>query len=107
VRRLASAAAERIHAGALNGAQVTSLAADLGVTERHLRRVLKRELGSTPVELALRDRLLLAKGLLTDSSLSVTRIAFASGFQSLRRFNAVFRERFRTTPTSLRRSLQS
>jgi len=104
-RRLARAAAERIRRGALNGGLVTKLAADLGVTERHLRRVVKRELGCTPLELARRDRLLLAKGLLADSTLSVTRIAFASGFQSLRRFNAVFRERFRMTPTSLRRSL--
>lgn len=106
VKRLARTVAERIHAGALNGGLVAGLAADLGVTERHVRRVLKRELGITPLELAQHDRLVLAKGLLADSSLSVTRIAFASGFQSLRRFNAVFRERFRMTPTSLRRTLQ-
>jgi AraC family transcriptional regulator of adaptative response / DNA-3-methyladenine glycosylase II len=47
----------------------------------------------SPAELAQTHRLLLAKQLLADTSLPVTRIAFASRFQSLRRFNSVFRER--------------
>jgi AraC family transcriptional regulator of adaptative response / DNA-3-methyladenine glycosylase II len=73
------------------------------VSDRHLRRALERELGVSPLELAQTHRLLLAKRLLADTTLSVTRIAFASGFQSLRRFNSVFRERYRLSPTGLRR----
>jgi AraC family transcriptional regulator of adaptative response / DNA-3-methyladenine glycosylase II len=46
---------------------------------------------------------LLAKCLLTDTTLPVTRVAFASGFQSLRRFNSVFQERYRMSPSGLRR----
>lgn len=107
VPRLASAAADRIAAGALNGRKVGRLADDLNVSERHMRRALKRELGVSPIELAQTHRLLLAKRLLADTSLSVSRIAFASGFQSLSRFNTVFRERYRRNPTSLRRSLRS
>jgi AraC family transcriptional regulator of adaptative response / DNA-3-methyladenine glycosylase II len=103
VPRLARLAAQRIGAGALNGHTVAELAAELGVSERHLRRALERELGVSPAELAQTHRLLLAKRLLAETSLSVTRIAFASGFQSLRRFNAVFRERYRLSPTALRR----
>ena len=101
--RLASVAAHRIAAGALNGRSVKSLANDLNVSERHLRRALHDHLGVSPVELAQTHRLLLAKQLLADTTLSVTRIAFASGFQSLRRFNVVFRERYRMSPTDLRR----
>jgi AraC family transcriptional regulator of adaptative response / DNA-3-methyladenine glycosylase II len=97
-------AAQRIAAGALNGRGVAQLARELGVSDRHLRRVLERELGVSPLELAQTHRLLLAKRLLADTSLSVTRIAFASGFQSLRRFNGVFRERYRLSPSALRRS---
>jgi AraC family transcriptional regulator of adaptative response / DNA-3-methyladenine glycosylase II len=82
---------------------VTDLAAELGVSARHLRRALEREYGVSPSELAQTCRLLLAKRLLADTSLSVTRIAFASGFQSLRRFNAAFREQYRMSPTTLRR----
>jgi AraC family transcriptional regulator of adaptative response / DNA-3-methyladenine glycosylase II len=50
------------------------------------------------------QRLLLAKRLLTDTELPVTRVALASGFASLRRFNAAFAERYRLSPTALRRS---
>jgi AraC family transcriptional regulator of adaptative response / DNA-3-methyladenine glycosylase II len=104
VPRLARVAAHRIEAGALNGHGVADLAGELGVSERHLRRALERELGVSPVELAQTHRLLLAKRLLADTSLPVTRIAFASGFQSLRRFNSVFRERYRMSPSALRRA---
>jgi AraC family transcriptional regulator of adaptative response / DNA-3-methyladenine glycosylase II len=103
VPRLAQVAAYRIGAGALNGCGVAQLAHELGVSDRHLRRALERELGVSPVELAQTHRLLLAKRLLADTSLPVTRIAFASGFQSLRRFNSVFRERYRLSPSALRR----
>jgi AraC family transcriptional regulator, regulatory protein of adaptative response / DNA-3-methyladenine glycosylase II len=107
VPRLARLAADRIGAGALNGRAVAELARELGVSERHLRRVLERELGVSPVELAQTHRLLLAKRLLADTSLSVTHIAFASGFQSLRRFNSVFRERYRLSPSAVRRPPRS
>jgi len=103
VPNLARVAAHRIGAGALNGRGVEQLARELGVSDRHLRRVLERELGVSPVELAQTHRLLLAKRLLADTALPVTRIAYASGFQSLRRFNSVFRERYRLSPRALRR----
>src|SRR5829696_716332 len=102
VPRAAHAAAIRIAAGALNGRSVADLAHELGVGERHLRRAMERELGVSPVELAQTHRLLLAKCLLTDTSLPVTRVAFASGFQSLRRFNTVFQQRYRLSPSVLR-----
>ena len=103
IPRLAHVAAHRIAAGALNGRSVADLATDLGVSERHLRRAMEREVGVSPLELAQTHRLLLAKRLLADTNLSVTRVAYASGFQSLRRFNAVFRERYRMPPTALRK----
>ncbi|HUF35071.1 MAG TPA: AlkA N-terminal domain-containing protein [Gemmatimonadales bacterium] len=102
VPRVARAAAMRIAAGALNGRGVGDLARELGVSERHLRRAMEREMGVSPIELAQTHRLLLAKCLLTDTRLPVTRVAFASGFQSLRRFNSVFRERYRMSPSVLR-----
>jgi AraC family transcriptional regulator of adaptative response / DNA-3-methyladenine glycosylase II len=72
------------------------------VSERHVRRALEREIGVSPIALAQTHRLLLAKRLLADTDLPVTRIAFASGFQSLRRFNAAFREHYRLSPSALR-----
>ena len=102
--RIASSAAQRIEAGALNEAGIDELAAEFGVSSRQLRRVVKRELGVTPTELAQTQRLLLAKRLLTDSALPAIEIAFASGFSSVRQFNALFRERYGLSPTAIRRS---
>ena len=101
--RLAALAAARIEGGALADADMATLAAGMGVSDRHLRRVMQSEYGVSPIELAQTQRLLLAKQLLTDTNLSVTEVALASGFASLRRFNALFQERYRLTPTALRR----
>jgi AraC family transcriptional regulator, regulatory protein of adaptative response / DNA-3-methyladenine glycosylase II len=103
VPRLAEAAAQRIAAGALNGTGLDNLARDLGVSGRQLRRAMQQELGVSPIELAQTHRLLLAKQLLTETRLPMSRVADASGFQSLRRFNALFRERYRLNPERLRR----
>lgn len=102
VSRLANLAQQRIDEGALTDGSIADLADELGVTDRHLRRVLKAELGVSPVELAQTQRLHLTKRLLTDTQLSITDIAFASGFSSLRRFNALFKERYRLEPRRFR-----
>jgi AraC family transcriptional regulator of adaptative response / DNA-3-methyladenine glycosylase II len=104
VPRLVQAAVQRIEAGALNEGSVDDLAAELGVTGRHLRRAMVAELGVSPVDLAQTRRLALAKQLLQDTGLSLTDIAFASGFASVRRFNALFQARFGEPPSALRRA---
>jgi AraC family transcriptional regulator, regulatory protein of adaptative response / DNA-3-methyladenine glycosylase II len=78
-------------------------AARLGVTDRHLRRVFQQAHGVSPVEYLGTRRLLLAKQLLTDTPLPVTEVAHASGFASLRRFNAAFAQRYRLSPSALRK----
>ncbi|HET7863760.1 MAG TPA: AlkA N-terminal domain-containing protein, partial [Burkholderiaceae bacterium] len=55
-----------------------------------------------PIDYLTTQRLLLAKQLLTDTALPVTQVALASGFGSVRRFNAVFAERYRMNPGALR-----
>jgi AraC family transcriptional regulator of adaptative response / DNA-3-methyladenine glycosylase II len=65
-----------------------------------------KELGVSPVELAQTHRLLLAKRLLSETQLPAAQVAFASGFGSVRRFNALFRSRYRLSPTQVRRSRQ-
>ncbi|MCO5107111.1 MAG: helix-turn-helix domain-containing protein [Burkholderiaceae bacterium] len=100
--RLAQGAARLIEAGELDRGGVEGVAARVGTSSRHLRRVFNAEFGVTPLEYAQTHRLLLAKRLLTDTALPTTEIAAASGFNSLRRFNAAFRERYRFSPTQLR-----
>jgi AraC family transcriptional regulator, regulatory protein of adaptative response / DNA-3-methyladenine glycosylase II len=105
VATLVAAAVARIDAGQLNDSGLEELSAGLGVTSRHLRRSMQAELGVGPLELAQSRRLAMAKRLLQDTELPISELAFASGFQSLRRFNALFRARFGRTPSSIRRSL--
>jgi AraC family transcriptional regulator of adaptative response / DNA-3-methyladenine glycosylase II len=103
IARLVGAAAARIDAGYLNEASVDDLADELGVTSRHLRRAMEARLGVTPVELAQTKRLALAKHLLQETALPLGDVAFASGFASVRRFNALFQERFGRAPSVVRR----
>src|SRR5689334_18771410 len=100
--RLAQAAASMMEDRTLDQEGLDTLAARLGITDRHLRRAFGAEFGVSPVEFAQTQRLLLAKRLLTDTALPVTEVAFASGFGSVRRFNALFRQRYRLRPGRLR-----
>lgn len=102
--RLVARALARIDDGFLDERSVDELAGELGVTGRHLRRALEEQVGASPLELAQSRRLAMAKRLLQDSRLAISQVAFASGFKSVRRFNAAFHERFGRPPTELRRS---
>jgi AraC family transcriptional regulator, regulatory protein of adaptative response / DNA-3-methyladenine glycosylase II len=84
-------------------AKLGALAARLGVSERHLRRIFFALWGVTPLQYLQTRRLLLAKALLTDSTLPVTQVALASGFGSVRRFNAAFADSYRMSPSRLRK----
>jgi AraC family transcriptional regulator, regulatory protein of adaptative response / DNA-3-methyladenine glycosylase II len=101
--RLAQAAASLMEDSTLEEAGLDSIAAQLGISDRHLRRAFGTEFGVSPVQFAQTQRLLLAKRLLTDTTLPLTEVAFASGFGSVRRFNALFKQRYRLQPGQLRR----
>ena len=110
-RTLARQAGDALDAQASDGpAQVDGgeapslvhLAERLGVSDRHLRRIFQAEHGVTPLQYLQTRRLLLAKQLLTDTRLPVAQIALASGFNSLRRFNAAFAQSYRMSPSRLR-----
>ena len=101
--RLAQAAASMMEDRTLDEEGLDSVALRLGITDRHLRRAFGAEFGVSPVQFAQTQRLLLAKRLLTDTRLPVTDVAFASGFGSVRRFNALFKQRYRLQPGQLRR----
>ncbi len=104
VDALVRAATEKISEGALVEGSVDDLAAALGVSARHLRRAMEARLGVSPIELAQTRRLALAKQLLQDTSLPITEVAFAAGFESVRRFNSAVRDRLGAAPSELRRS---
>jgi AraC family transcriptional regulator of adaptative response / DNA-3-methyladenine glycosylase II len=102
VARLAQGAIDLIENGVLEAGGIEHLASRVGVTSRHLRRIFETEFGVSPIEYAQTQRLLLAKRLLTDTTLPVTEIASASGFASVRCFSALFKSRYRMSPGRLR-----
>lgn len=92
-----------IDEGVVDHEGVTGLARRLAVSERHLRRELVAEVGAGPNQLARTRRLWLARILLDQTNLTITDVAFASGFGSIRQFNDAFQRAFATTPSSVRR----
>ncbi|MET9486852.1 helix-turn-helix domain-containing protein [Nocardia sp. NPDC006630] len=95
-------AVDLIASGVLDTGSEADLAARLAVSERHLRRMFREQVGATPDQLARSRRAHFARRLLDDTDLPVTDIAFAAGFGSLRQFNRVMAEIFRATPQQLR-----
>ena len=82
---------------------VEKLAAKLGVSDRHVRRIFEAQFGVSPMQYLQTHRLHTAKQLLADTNLPITQVALISGFASVRRFNAAFVEHYKLNPTQLRR----
>lgn len=93
----------RIADGALQDGPVAALAASVGLGARQLQRVFVEHLGVTPHAIHATRRLLLAKQLLTETALPVTDVALAAGYNSVRRFNAAFRDGCGMAPGAIRR----
>lgn len=97
-----SRALRLIGSGALDSDGVETLALRLGMGERHLRRLFDRHLGASPVTVAQTQRVHFAKKLIDETALPMTEVAPASGFASLRRFNAAIRATYGRSPRELR-----
>ena len=102
--RIAQLIVQRLEEGTLDDkAGLEDIADQFELSSRQVRRIVQKELGVPPIQLLLTRRLLLAKQLLTETTLPITEVAFASGFSSLRRFNDAFNSRYRMAPTRLRK----
>jgi AraC family transcriptional regulator of adaptative response / DNA-3-methyladenine glycosylase II len=103
-QRIAQLIVQRLEEGKLDEkAGLEEIADQFELSSRQIRRIVQKELGVPPIQLLLTRRLLLAKQLLTETTLPITEVAFASGFSSLRRFNDAFNRRYGMAPTRLRR----
>jgi len=91
-------------AWAEDGPGAASIAARLGVSDRHLRRIFESQFGVSPLQYLQTRRLLAAKQLIADTRLPMTQVALASGFSSVRRFNAAFLAHYGLNPSALRRA---
>ena len=81
---------------------VGALAARLGYSERQVHRLLVAELGSGALALARAQRAQTARILIETTTLPITDVAFASGFQSVRQFNDTVRDVYAASPTQMR-----
>jgi AraC family transcriptional regulator of adaptative response / DNA-3-methyladenine glycosylase II len=104
-QRIAQLIVQRLEEGNFDEkAGLDEIADQFELSSRQIRRIVQKELGVPPIQLLQTRRLLLAKQLLTETTLPITEVAFASGFSSLRRFNDAFKRRYRMPPTRLRRN---
>lgn len=92
-----------IEQGTLDDQPLSALAQRVDIGERQLRRLFVERLGVPPLGVHATRRLLFAKQLLTETAMPITEVALASGFGSLRRFNAAFLEAYRMAPRELRK----
>ena len=103
-QRIAQLIVQRLEEGHLDEKTgLEEIADQFELSSRQIRRIVHKELGVPPIQLLLTRRLLLAKQLLTETTLPITDVAFASGFSSLRRFNDAFNRRYGMPPTRLRK----
>src|SRR5215472_12121627 len=93
-----------VEEGALDAenARVEDFAGRLGIGARQLSRLFAHHLNATPVQVAKTARVQRAKRLLDVTDLPMTEVALQAGFRSLRRFNAVFAEVYKKSPTQIR-----
>jgi transcriptional regulator GlxA family with amidase domain len=75
-----------------------ALAARTGVSTRQLERLFRKYLQRTPTRYYLELRLDRARGLLTQTAMSVLDVALACGFVSASHFSKCYRETFHKTP---------
>ncbi len=99
---LAGRAMRLIADGVVDREGVGGLAARLGYAERHVHRQLVAVVGAGPLALARAQRAQTARVLLETTTVPIAGVAFASGFQSVRQFNATIQEIFAMTPSRLR-----
>ena len=81
-QRIAQLIVQRLEEGTIDEkAGLEEIADQFELSSRQIRRIVQKELGVPPIQLLLTRRLLLAKQLLTETTLPITDVAFASGFE--------------------------
>lgn len=90
--------------GALDDGTLADLSGRLGISDRYLRQLFDKHLGISPKAYALFKQCEFSKNLLHQTSLPITEIALASGFNSVRRFNDCFKKQLSLTPSQVRKS---
>ena len=95
-------AKDRMDAASHEAWPVSRLAKVSGVSEAHFARSFKQAFGVPPHRYLLTRRVERAKALLRETDLSITEIAFQTGWASLGTFGRTFRDITGESPSSVR-----
>lgn len=106
LRRLLRAK-DRMDAASHEAWPVERLASVSGVSEAHFARSFKRAFGVPPHRYLLTRRIEQANTLLRDTDLSITDIAFATGWESLGTFGRIFHDITGRSPSAMRREARA
>jgi len=101
LRRLLRAK-DRMDAASHEAWPVERLASVSGVSEAHFARSFKQAFGVPPHRYLLTRRIERATALLRDTDLSITEIAFHTGWESLGTFGRTFRDITGESPSAIR-----
>ena len=96
---------EFIDAEISNEIAISDLATVAGLSQFHFIRAFKDSIGQSPYQYVLSERIRLAKGLLSQRDLSLSDVAFATGFSGPSQLNRVFRKFVGVTPAAFRRGV--
>ena len=89
------------------GLSIAQIATECSLSRSHFSRAFKKNTGYSPRDWFLQVRLDKAKSLLTQSSVSISRISLDCGFADQSHFTRVFTRMVGVTPFSWRRSLSA
>ena len=92
-----------IHQQGFNGIKLADLAERLGISDRYLRKLFEQQVGVSPKAYIQHQQILFAKALLHQTHLPISDIAYACGFNSVRRFNDAFKRITTKTPSELKK----
>jgi len=92
---------------ALDDISADDVGRDAGLHPNYAMTLFKRAVGLTINQAIVRHRLDTAQSLLIATDLSITDVAFESGFGSASRFYEAFSERFNEKPTAFRKRMRS
>ena len=101
LRRLLRAK-DRMDAASQEDWPIPRLASVSGVSEAHFARSFKQAFGVPPHRYLLTRRIERATALLRETDLSITEIAFETGWRSLGTFGRIFRDVTGETPSGIR-----
>ena len=84
--------------------RVPALCRELGVSQRHLERLFRRDTGCTIVQFSKLLRLQYARVLLTSTDLSIREVSASCGFESMSYFSLCFLKTFGKKPSRYRQA---